>query len=236
MEKRNLLYEGKAKKLWATDHENKVVQQFKDSLTAQNGQKTGSFHGKGAINCEMSTLLFNYLDSHHIPTHFIESVSETEMVVRKLEMFPMEVVVRNIAAGSMCKRYNIAEGNELSSVVLEYYYKSDALGDPMMNESHALSFGFATIDQIRAINRMATKINALLRSHFERRNLMLVDMKLEFGKYDEEVYLADEISPDTMRVWEKNTKVKLDKDRFRLDLGEIDKGYREILKRIKNEG
>ncbi len=236
MEKRNLMYEGKAKKLWYTDHEQRLVQLFKDDLTAFNGQKTGSFVGKGAINCAISEHMFRYLESHHIPTHLIEKVSENEMTVRKLDIIPVEVVIRNVAAGSLVKRYNLTEGIELSSVVLEYYYKNDSLGDPMMAESLAVALDMATPEQIRSINRMATKINALMRSYFERRNLLLVDMKLEFGKVEEDVILADEISPDSMRVWDKNTKVKLDKDRFRFDLGEVEKGYREIMRRLLNEG
>jgi len=235
LDKRNLLYEGKAKKLFLTDHEQRLVQHFKDDLTAFNGQKTGSFKGKGAINCAISTHLFNYLESHHIPTHLIEKSNETDMMVRKLDMVPVEFVVRNIAAGSLVKRYNLKEGLELSSTVLEYYYKKDELNDPMMAESLIIALDMATPEQVRTMNRIATKINALLRSYFERRNLLLVDFKLEFGKFDEDVVLADEISPDSMRVWDKTTKEKLDKDRFRFDLGNVEKGYREIMKRLLND-
>ena len=236
MEKRALLYEGKAKKIWATDHERKLIQEFKDSLTAFNGAKTGSFPGKGALNNAISALLFKYLESHHVTTHLLEVVSNTEMLIRRLEMIPVEVVVRNIACGSICKRYRLTEGSELASAVLEYYYKDDKLGDPMMNESHAIAFGFATSEQLKTINRIASKVNAVLKSYFERRNLLLVDFKLEFGKLDDEIILADELSPDSMRVWEKTPNTKLDKDRFRQDLGEVDKGYREILRRLTNVG
>lgn len=234
MDRQKLLYEGKAKKLFLTETPNRLIQHFKDDLTAQNGVKKGSFSGKGAINCEISAVLFKYLESHYVPTHFIERINSTDMTIRKLEMFPIEVVLRNIAAGSLVKRYKIKEGEVLQTTIYELYLKDDKLNDPMINESHALAFGFANSDQMRTIAQIAKKVNALLRSYFERRNLLLVDLKLEFGHIDGEVYLGDEISPDTMRIWDKTTNVKLDKDRFRLDMGEVDRGYKEILKRITN--
>ncbi|MCX7834764.1 MAG: phosphoribosylaminoimidazolesuccinocarboxamide synthase [bacterium] len=234
MERNKLLYEGKAKKMFQTDSPNRLIQHFKDDLTALNGAKKGSFNGKGAINCAISEILFKYLEGHYVPTHYIERANNTDMVVRKLEMFPIEVVLRNIAAGSMVKRFKIKEGEVLQTAVYELYLKDDKLNDPMINESHALAFNLATAEQMRTIAQIAKKVNALLRSFFERRNLLLVDLKLEFGHIDGEVYLGDEISPDTMRIWDKISNIKLDKDRFRLDLGEIDKGYKEILKRISN--
>lgn len=234
MDRHKPIYEGKAKKLFQTDSPTRLIQQFKDDLTALNGVKKGSFHGKGVINCTVSEILFTYLENHNVATHFIERVKDNEMLVRKLEMFPIEVVLRNVVAGSMLKRYRVKEGDPLATTIYELYLKDDKLNDPMINESHALAFGFATSEQMRAIAQVAKKVNALLRSYFERRDLLLIDLKLEFGHFDGEVFLGDELSPDSMRVWDKTTQVKLDKDRFRLDLGEIEKGYKEILKRLSN--
>ncbi len=234
IQKKELLCEGKAKKVFLTSDEDKLIQEFKDTATAFNGAKKGSISKKGEINNTISAFLFEYLENYHIPTHYIEKVSSNEMLIKKLDIIPVEIVLRNLAAGSLCTRYKLAEGTEMEYPILEYYLKDDELHNPMINEYHAYAFGHATPDETRAINRIASKVNAILKSFFDRRNLVLVDFKLEFGKRGTEIYLADEISPDTCRIWDKKTHKKLDKDRFRFDMGGVDKAYAELRDRIVN--
>lgn len=232
MQKKELLYEGKAKKVFLTSEEDKLIQEFKDDATAFDGAKKGSIPNKGAINNAVSAYLFEYLENYHIPTHYLEKLSANEMVIRKLEIIPIEIVSRNVAAGSLCARYQIAEGTIMEYPILEYYLKNDELHDPMINEYHAYAFGYATPNEMKVINRIASKVNAILKSFFDRRNLVLVDFKLEFGKRGNDIYLADEISPDTCRIWDKRTHKKLDKDRFRHDMGGVDKAYQELHDRL----
>jgi len=232
MDKKKLLYEGKAKKIYSTNDEDLVIQDFKDSATAGDGAKKGTIKGKGAINNQLSAFLFDYLRSHGIQTHFEKKLSKTSMLVKKLEMFKIEVVMRNIAAGSMVKKYGIEEGTELIQPVLEFYLKDDSLHDPMISNEHAVAFGLASVDEVAEISRYAKKINVVLKDFLFRRDLLLVDFKLEFGMQNKVIYLGDEISPDTCRFWDVETKKKLDKDRFRQNLGGVESAYKEILKRV----
>ncbi len=236
MDKKDLLYEGKAKYLYLTEDPNVLVQVFKDDLTAFNGTKKSSFDGKGAICNAISTYMFEYLENYHVPTHFIRKVSSSEMEVKRLEMIPIEVVVRNVATASLAKTYNLEEGKILKYPIVEYFLKDDRLGDPMINEHHAYAMGYATPEEMKMISRVASKVNAIFKSFFDRRGLTLVDFKIEFGKYEKSLLIGDEISPDTCRVWDKKTNKKLDKDRFRYDMGGVDKAYQELLDRIVSVG
>lgn len=233
MEKREMLYEGKAKKVFTTDDANLFIVQYKDDATAFNGVKKGSIENKGAMNNQISNRLMEMLEKHGIETHYVEELSERETVVKKVTIVPLEVIVRNIVAGSLAKRIGIAEGTPLDSTVLEYCYKDDALGDPMINEYHIQALGLVTKEELNTIAEMALKINELLRDFFKDINIDLIDFKLEFGKtVDGKIILADEISPDTCRFWDTITKEKLDKDRFRRDLGNVEGAYQEVLKRV----
>lgn len=233
MEKREMLYEGKAKKVFTTDDANLFIVQYKDDATAFNGVKKGSIENKGAMNNQISNRLMQMLEKHDIETHYVEELSERETVVKKVTIVPLEVIVRNIVAGSLAKRIGIAEGTPLDSTVLEYCYKDDALGDPMINEYHIQALGLVTKEELNTIAEMALKINELLRDFFKDINIDLIDFKLEFGKtVDGKIILADEISPDTCRFWDTITKEKLDKDRFRRDLGNVEGAYQEVLKRV----
>jgi phosphoribosylaminoimidazole-succinocarboxamide synthase len=234
VEKKELLYEGKAKRLYATDNANLLIQEFKDDATAFDGAKKGKIPNKGEINNNISSYLFEYLESYHIPTHFVRKLTPTEMLVKRLTIIPIEVVVRNVATGSLTRRYGTPEGTVLEYPILEHYLKDDKLGDPLINEFHAYAFGLATPEEMRAISRVASKVNAILKSFFDRRGLTLVDFKLEFGKFNDSILLGDEISPDTCRIWDKKTNKKLDKDRFRHDLGGVEKAYRELEERLLN--
>jgi phosphoribosylaminoimidazole-succinocarboxamide synthase len=236
LQKKELLYEGKAKKLYLTTDEGLLIQEFKDDATAFDGAKKGTIAHKGEINNDISAFLFEYLENYHIPTHFIEKLSANEMLVKKLDIIPIEIVMRNVAAGSLCTRYNIPEGTVMEYPILEHYLKDDKLHDPMINEYHAYAFGHANPEEMRAIGRIACKVNAILKSFFDRRNLILVDFKMEFGRRGNELFLGDEISPDTCRVWDKKTHKKLDKDRFRHDMGGVEKAYSELRDRIINAG
>lgn len=236
VKKKKKLYEGKAKILYETDNEEYLLQEFKDDATAFDGQKKGKIKGKGKVNNQISAQLFNYLENYHVPTHFVKVQSDNTMVVKRLEMIPVEVVVRNIATGSLVKRYGVEEGKELEYPVLEFYLKDDAKHDPMINEHHILAFGHASAEELKQIQRYAQKVNAILKSFFHRRNLALVDFKLEFGRTNAgKIVLADEISPDTCRLWDAGTGDKLDKDRFRQDLGNVEEAYEEVRKRVMNE-
>ncbi|SHN86640.1 phosphoribosylaminoimidazolesuccinocarboxamide synthase [Desulfitobacterium chlororespirans] len=233
MEKGKMLYEGKAKKVYTTDQEGIYWVEYKDDATAFNGEKKGTIGDKGIVNNRLSALLFEVLEKTGIPTHFIELLNDREMLVRKLEMIPLEVVVRNIAAGSLAKRLGVAEGLNLSRPVVELYYKDDALGDPFVNESHSLAMGWAEQSDLKEIQELGLKINGELQKILDQAGIILVDFKLEFGKAEGKVYLGDEISPDTCRFWDKETQEKLDKDRFRRDLGKVEEAYAEVYRRVK---
>jgi len=227
-----LLYEGKAKKVYLTDDADQVVVDYKDDATAFNGVKKGTITGKGVVNNKMSNFLFGYLEKNGVPTHFIKEIDDRKTLVKKVRIVPLEVIIRNIAAGSFSKRYGVAEGTALLNPTLEFSYKKDELNDPLLNETHALALGLATKDEIDRISAMSYKINDLLTAFFKSVGVTLVDFKLEFGKYKDQIVLADEISPDTCRFWDAATGVKLDKDRFRFDLGDVDSGYKELWKRL----
>ncbi len=236
MEKTVQLYEGKAKKVFATDDPDCCIVSYKDDATAFNGLKKGTISGKGAINNRVTNYLMKLLEKNGIPTHFVKELNDRETVVKKVKIVPLEVIVRNIAAGSLSKRLGVPEGTKLASTVLEYCYKDDALGDPMVNEYHILAMGWATKEEIDLIASYALKINEVLSDYLKDVNIELIDFKLEFGKTsDGKIVLADEISPDTCRFWDSVTKEKLDKDRFRRDLGGVENAYHEVLKRLLGE-
>ncbi len=232
MEKRELLYEGKAKQVYATVDPDLVIQYFKDDATAFNAQKRGTIVNKGRYNNAISASLFRYLEEHGVPTHFVRTLSEREMLVRRLEIIPVEVVVRNVIAGSLAKRLGLSEGRELPRPILEHYYKNDALGDPLINPWHITVLGFASEGELEEINRRALQVNDSLRTFLQPRGLILVDFKLEFGRFQGRLLLADEISPDTCRFWDAASGEKLDKDRFRFDLGNVESAYAEVHRRI----
>lgn len=233
MEKLEMLYEGKAKKVYITEDPKKYVVEYKDDATAFNGLKKGTIVGKGVINNKMSALLFKLLEEKGIPTHFEELLSDREMLVKAVKILPIEVIVRNIAAGSLAKRLGLEEGMELKNTVIEFCYKNDELGDPMINEYHIKTIDLATDEELSQIKEFALKINEILVEFFKERNIKLIDFKLEFGLFEGKVILADEISPDTCRLWDIETNEKLDKDRFRRDLGDVEKAYEEVLGRIE---
>lgn len=233
MEKKEQLYEGKAKKVFATDDPNLVIVSYKDDATAFNGEKKGTIAGKGAINNVMSNHMFRLLEQQGVPTHFVEQLSDRETVVKKVSIVPLEVIVRNISAGSFAKRYGVKEGIVFDEPTFELSYKNDDLGDPLMNEYHAIALGLATREEIELIKSMTFKVNEVMKQYFDTLNVTLVDFKLEFGKTaDGKIVLADEISPDTCRLWDKTTGEKLDKDRFRRDMGGVEEAYQEIMNRV----
>jgi phosphoribosylaminoimidazole-succinocarboxamide synthase len=233
MVKTKQLYEGKAKKVYATDEEGLYIVSYKDDATAFNGLKKGTIEGKGSINNRVSNHLMGLLHQHGIPTHFVEELNERETAVRAVQIVPLEVIVRNIAAGSLAKRLGLEEGVKLKSTVLEYCYKNDELGDPMLNEYHIKAMELATEDELAIISSYSFEINRILSEYLLDLGIELVDFKLEFGRTDDgSIILADEISPDTCRFWDTKTKAKLDKDRFRRDLGNVEDAYKEILKRL----
>ncbi len=233
MQKKEQLYEGKAKKVFATEDANLYIVDYKDDATAFNGQKKGQIAGKGAINNVMSNHMFQILEKQGVPTHFVEQLSERETVVKKVTIVPLEVIIRNISAGSFAKRYGVEEGIVFANPTIEFSYKNDDLGDPLINDSHALALNLATQEEIDQIKAMAFKVNEVMKEYFDHLNVTLVDFKLEFGKMpDGKIILADEISPDTCRLWDKTTGEKLDKDRFRRDLGGVEEAYEEIMRRV----
>ena len=233
MEKKEQLYEGKAKKVFATDDANLVIVDYKDDATAFNGEKKGTITGKGVINNVMSNHMFQLLEQQGVPTHFVEQLSERETLVKKVSIVPLEVIIRNISAGSFAKRFGVEEGIVFDEPTIEFSYKNDELGDPLMNAYHAIALKAATREEIETIKAMAFKVNEVMKQYFDTLNVILVDFKLEFGKTaDGKIVLADEISPDTCRLWDKTTKEKLDKDRFRRDLGGVEDAYAEIMKRL----
>lgn len=229
------MYEGKAKKVFATSDPDVVLVSYKDDATAFNGLKKGSIAGKGEINNRCSNQIFRMLAKLGVDNHYIEEINATDTLVKKVEIIKLEVIVRNIAAGSMSKRLGIAEGTPLKKTVVEFSYKDDALGDPMVNDDHALALGIATEEEIAFIKAQALKVNDILRDYLKKANIDLIDFKLEFGRYKGGIILADEISPDTCRFWDTVTHEKLDKDRFRRDLGNVEDAYHEILKRLLGE-
>lgn len=234
MTKTQQIYEGKGKKLFATNDEKVLISVFKDDLTAFNAEKKGSEEGKGALNCQISTELFHLLEKHGIKTHLIEKLSPNEQAVKKCEIIPIEIIVRNVATGSLTKRLGIKEGSVLPFALVEFCLKDDALGDPFINDEHCLLLNLVRKkDDIEFIKNTAREINSILKTFFESKNLRLIDFKIELG-YDEDgnILLADEISPDSCRFWDKDTNEKLDKDRFRQDLGNVKMAYEEVLKRI----
>ena len=236
MQKLEQIYEGKAKKVFKTDDPELLIVDYKDDATAFNGLKKGTILGKGAINNRVTNHLMKMLEGKGIPTHFVEQLSDRETVVKKVTIVPLEVIIRNIAAGSMSKRLGIEEGTVLPTTVLEYSYKNDDLGDPLINDYHALAMQLCTREELDQIASYAFKINEILKEYFKEVNVDLVDFKLEFGKLsDGTIVLADEISPDTCRFWDATTHEKLDKDRFRRDMDNVDEGYHEILKRLLGE-
>ncbi|MDR0947531.1 MAG: phosphoribosylaminoimidazolesuccinocarboxamide synthase [Ruminococcus sp.] len=236
MEKLQQLYEGKAKKVYATEDENLVIVDYKDDATAFNGEKKGTILGKGVINNRVTNFLMGKLAAEGIPTHFVKELSDRESLVKKVTIIPLEVIIRNIAAGSFSKRFGVEEGRKLSSPTLEFSYKDDSLGDPMINEYHIKALDLATDEEIKLISDYSFKVNKILSEYLLEGNIILVDFKLEFGKTsDGEIVLADEISPDTCRFWDSRTMEKLDKDRFRRDLGNVEDAYKEIQKRLLGE-
>ena len=236
MEKKEQLYEGKAKKVFATDDPNLVIVSYKDDATAFNGEKKGTIAGKGAINNVMSNHMFQLLEQQGVPTHFVEQLSDRETLVKKVSIVPLEVIVRNISAGSFAKRYGVKEGIVFDEPTFELSYKNDDLGDPLMNDYHAIALKLATREEIELIKSMTFKINEVMKQYFDTLGVTLVDFKLEFGKTaDGKIVLADEISPDTCRLWDKATGEKLDKDRFRRDLGGVEEAYQEIMKRVMSK-
>ena len=234
---KELIYEGKAKKLYKTDKENVLLSEFKDDLTAFNAEKKGSEKGKGALNCEISTKIFRLLEKNGIKTHLIEKISDNEQLVKKCKIIAIEVIVRNVATGSLSKRLGIKDGTVLPFALPEFCLKDDALGDPFINDEHCLLLGLVdNEEEIKEIKKIARKINEILLAFFDERNLRLIDFKIEFGKDENNtIILSDEISPDSCRFWDKQTNEKLDKDRFRQNLGSVKLAYEEVLKRINKE-
>lgn len=234
MKKLEMMYEGKAKQIYATDKTDEVIVYYKDDATAFNGEKKGQIEDKGALNNAITSMIFEMLNENGIKTHFIKKLNEREQLCKKVEIVPLEVIVRNVAAGSMAKRLGLQEGFELKTTVFELSYKDDSLGDPLINDYHAVGIGATTFEELDKIYEMTAKINEMLIEFFTKQNIRLIDFKLEFGRYNGEILLADEISPDTCRFWDATTGEKLDKDRFRRDLGNVKDAYVEILNRIGN--
>ena len=234
MKKGKKIYEGKAKILYETDDPDLVIQEFKDDATAFDATKRGTIQQKGVVNNEISSALFQLLESKGIPSHFVKKLSEREMLAKRLEIVLVEVTIRNISAGGLSKFLGIEEGIVLKAPVLEYHYKSDALHDPLINDDHIEMLGLASKKEMQEIKDYSFAINDILKDFFDKVDLKLVDFKLEFGRHQGKILLGDEISPDTCRLWDKKTNEKLDKDRFRRDLGKIEEAYQEVLKRIKS--
>lgn len=232
MEKKELMYEGKAKQVFATDKADEVIIYYKDDATAFNGVKKGQIEDKGTLNNSITSMLFELVEKNGVKTHFIEKLNEREQLCKKVEIVPLEVIVRNIAAGSMAKRLGLEEGSKLDTTVFEICYKNDDYDDPLINDTHAVAIGLSTFEELKVIYEMTSKVNEILKAFFLEQNIKLIDFKLEFGRYNGEILLADEISPDTCRLWDATTNEKLDKDRFRRDMGNVKEAYVEILKRI----
>ena len=232
MEKLEQLYEGKAKKVYKTENPDVLIVDYKDDATAFNGEKKGTIVGKGVINNRMSNYVMQLLEKEGVPTHYVEELSDRETAVKKVEIVPLEVIIRNVSAGSFAKKLGIEEGRKLLCPTLEFSYKDDALGDPMINSYYALALGIATQEEIDTITKYAFKLNEVLIKYFDSIGIELIDFKIEFGRHHDQIILADEISPDTCRLWDKETHEKLDKDRFRIDLGNVEDAYNEVFKRL----
>ena len=233
--KKDFLYEGKAKQIYSTEDDDKVIIHYKDDATAGNGEKKGTIKDKGVINNKITAKLFEMLEKKGIKTHFIEKLNDRDQLCQKVEIFPLEVIVRNIITGSMAKRVGIEDGTKPENTIFEICYKNDAYGDPLINDHHAVAMKLATYDELEQIYAITARINNLLKDVFDKEGIILVDFKIEFGKNKNgEILLADEITPDTCRLWDKATNKKLDKDRFRQDLGDIEEAYIEILKRLED--
>lgn len=236
MEKKEMLYEGKAKRVYATDDPEVLLVDYKDDATAFNGLKKGTISGKGAINNRVTNYMMQILEKEGVPTHLVKELSDRETLVKKVSIVPLEVIIRNISAGSFAKRYGVEEGIVFSEPTIEFSYKNDDLGDPLINTYHALALGLATKEEVKTIEDMAFKVNSVMKAFFKNLKVDLVDFKLEFGRLsDGTIVLADEISPDTCRFWDSETHEKLDKDRFRRDLGNVEDAYQEMMKRILGE-
>lgn len=234
--KKEQLYEGKAKKVYATNDPDIVIVDYKDDATAFNGEKKGTISGKGVINNRMTNFMFKMLEKEGVPTHLVEEISDRETIVKKVSIVPLEVIIRNVAAGSFSKRMGVEEGTKLLTPILEFSYKNDDLGDPFINDYYALALGLATKEEIDTIAKYAFKVNEFMLNFFKGLNIDLIDFKIEFGKTsDGTIILADEISPDTCRFWDSTTHEKLDKDRFRRDMGGVEEAYQEIMKRLMGE-
>lgn len=232
MEKKEMIYEGKAKKVYALDNPDIVMVSYKDDATAFNGEKKGTIVGKGVVNNRMSNYLMQMLEGKGVPTHFVQEINDRDTIVKKVSIVPLEVIIRNKACGSFSKRYGVAEGTELKMPTIEFSYKDDALGDPLINTYHALALNLASEAEIKEIERLAFLVNESLVDFFKTIDIELVDFKLEFGRYDGKIILADEISPDTCRLWDIHTHARLDKDRFRRDMGDVEEAYIEVFKRL----
>ena len=232
MEKKELLYEGKAKKVFTTEDPEVVIVDYKDDATAFNGEKKGPIVGKGAINNRMSNHIFKMIEKEGVPTHLVEELSDRETAVKKVEIVPLEVIVRNVAAGSFSKRMGVEEGRELLCPILEFSYKNDDLGDPFINDDYALALGLASQEEIDKIKSYTKTVNQVMKEYFLSLGLRLIDFKIEFGRFHGDILLADEVSPDTCRLWDVKTNEKLDKDRFRRDLGNVEEAYEEVFKRL----
>lgn len=232
MEKLDLLYEGKAKKVFKTENPDILIVDYKDDATAFNGLKKGTIAGKGVINNRMSNHVFKLLEKEGVPTHLVEELSDRETAVKKVEIVPLEVIIRNVAAGSFSKRLGVEEGVEFKEPTIEFSYKNDELGDPLINSYFAVALGLATWEEIDTIKKYAFQVNDVLKAYFLQADIKLIDFKIEFGRYKGEIILADETSPDTCRLWDVHTNEKLDKDRFRRDLGNVEDAYNEVFKRL----
>lgn len=237
MQKGRLVYEGKAKRVYEVAREDAYLVEFKDDATALNGEKRGSITDKGVVNNQVSAQLFQMLEAEGVRTHYLEMLAEREMLVRRVQIIPLEVVTRNVVAGSLSKRVGLPEGHVLSRPVVEFYYKNDSLGDPLINRSHAVALGLSTKEDMDTLEAAALRVNALLGQYLLERGLQLIDFKLEYGRLpDQTIILADEISPDTCRLWDIKTQEKMDKDRFRRDLGNVEEAYQEVLLRLTKGG
>ncbi|MCR1839752.1 phosphoribosylaminoimidazolesuccinocarboxamide synthase [Murimonas intestini] len=232
MEKKELLYEGKAKKVFTTEDPDILIVDYKDDATAFNGLKKGTIVGKGVINNRMTNRVFQLLEKEGVPTHLVEELSDRETAVKKVEIVPLEVIIRNVAAGSFSKRLGVPEGTKFKAPTIEFSYKNDDLGDPLINDYFAIALDLATREEIDIITKYAFKVNEVLKAYFMEANIELVDFKIEFGRYHGQIILADETSPDTCRLWDATTHEKLDKDRFRRDLGNVEEAYNEVFKRL----
>lgn len=233
MEKKEQLYEGKAKKVFATSDPAYCIVSYKDDATAFNGEKRGTIVGKGVVNNRMTNMMMRLLEKHGVPTHFVEELNDRDTVVKKVKIVPLEVIIRNVSAGSFSKRYGVPEGIVFDAPTIEFSYKNDDLGDPLINTYHALALKLATKEEIETIEKYAFTVNEVLKAYFLKLGVKLIDFKLEFGRLEDgTIVLADEISPDTCRFWDVNTNEKLDKDRFRRDMGGVEDAYKEIFKRV----